>query len=161
MEAPTPESLSSEHTNILITSERTCAGLSMVAITLTAISFVCFKKLRTTPNLVLLFASIANAGASVASMMGYDGLKHGENSSLCQAQAFIFEWLVRPSMSAEVCSAAAELTLPGSCSRTPGGLLQCRLTSIWSSSTTRTQPVSESTLGFTALFVLGGLRYLQ
>lgn len=66
----------------------------MVAITFVVLTYWVFKKLRTTPNLFLLFASIANAGASTASMMGYDGLEKGEDSNLCQAQAFIFEWCV-------------------------------------------------------------------
>lgn len=87
-------SLSAEEISTLITIERTGAGLSMVAIALTVLSFVVFRKLRTTPNLFLVFASVANAGASVASMMGYDGLRQGEDSALCQAQAFIFEWCV-------------------------------------------------------------------
>ncbi|QPH18006.1 hypothetical protein C2857_002957 [Epichloe festucae Fl1] len=87
--------LSTEHTNTLITIERTGAGLSMAAIVLTVISYLAFKKLRTTPNLFLVFASIANAGASIASMMGYDGLRMGVNSALCQAQGFIFEWFMQ------------------------------------------------------------------
>lgn len=87
-------SLTPGQIDILINIERTGAGLSMVTIFLTVLTFVMFKKLRTTPNLFLVFASIANAGASTASMMGYDGLRMGENSSLCQAQAFIFEWYV-------------------------------------------------------------------
>ncbi|KJZ72266.1 hypothetical protein HIM_08307 [Hirsutella minnesotensis 3608] len=84
-------SLTERQVDVLITIERTGAGLSMIAITLTILSFIAFKKLRTTPNLFLVFASIANAGASIASMIGYDGLRLGENSVLCQAQAFIFE----------------------------------------------------------------------
>ncbi|PNY23205.1 Cyclic AMP receptor-like protein A [Tolypocladium capitatum] len=88
-------SLSPGQIDILITIERTGAGLSMVAIFLTVLTFFVFKKLRTTPNLFLVVASIANAGASTASMMGYDGLRMGEDSSLCQAQAFIFEWFMQ------------------------------------------------------------------
>lgn len=64
----------------------------MAAILLTVAPFLAFKKLRTTPNTFLVFASMANAGASVASMIGYDGLRMGEESTLCQAQGFIFEW---------------------------------------------------------------------
>lgn len=84
--------LSTNHINTLITIERTGAGLSMAAILLTVAPFLAFKKLRTTPNTFLVFASMANAGASVASMIGYDGLRMGEESTLCQAQGFIFEW---------------------------------------------------------------------
>jgi hypothetical protein len=89
---PRGQTLSSQEINVLITIERFGAGCSMVAIILLLLSFALFKKLRTTPNLFLVFASIANAGASVASMIGYDGLQAGESSNLCQAQAFIFEW---------------------------------------------------------------------
>ncbi|KAG5912760.1 hypothetical protein E4U42_001903 [Claviceps africana] len=87
--------LSPEHTNTLITIERTGASLSMAAIVLTVIAYLSFSKLRTTPNTFLVFASVANAGASIASMMGYDGLRMGVNSPLCQAQGFIFEWFMQ------------------------------------------------------------------
>ncbi|KJK78428.1 hypothetical protein H634G_06126 [Metarhizium anisopliae BRIP 53293] len=87
--------LSTNHINTLITIERTGAGLSMAAILLTVAPFLAFKKLRTTPNTFLVFASMANAGASVASMIGYDGLRMGEESTLCQAQGFIFEWFMQ------------------------------------------------------------------
>lgn len=82
---------------VLITIERTGAGLSMVAIILTLLTFAMFKKLRTTPNTFLVLASIANAGASIASMIGYDGLDQGERSTLCQGQGFIFEWFISTS----------------------------------------------------------------
>lgn len=88
--------LSAEHTNTLITIERTGAAMSMAAITVTVVSYAVFRRLRTTPNLFLFFASIANAGASVAAMMGYDGLRMGVNSSLCQTQGLLFEWCVFP-----------------------------------------------------------------
>lgn len=86
--------LTPEQISALIAIERTGASLSMVAITITVASFIALPRLRSTPNMFLVFASIANAGASIASMVGYDGLIQGENSTLCQAQAFIFEWFV-------------------------------------------------------------------
>ncbi|KKP07340.1 hypothetical protein THAR02_00537 [Trichoderma harzianum] len=87
--------LSPREIEVLITIERTGAGLSMVAITLTLVSFFLIKKLRTTPNMFIVLASIANAGASIASMIGYDGLDKGESSALCQGQGFIFEWFMQ------------------------------------------------------------------
>ncbi|KAF4980100.1 hypothetical protein FZEAL_3821 [Fusarium zealandicum] len=96
MQGPKPgQALSSEQIDVLITIERVGAGCSMVAIVLVMLSYWAFRKLRTTPNLFLLFAATANAGASVASMIGYDGLQRGEDSDLCQAQAFIFEWFMQ------------------------------------------------------------------
>ena len=83
--------LTAAQINILITIERTNAGLSMVAIALTILTFWAFRKLRTTPNVFLICASMANAGATCASMIGYDGMHAGLDSTLCQAQAFIFQ----------------------------------------------------------------------
>ncbi|PHH77384.1 hypothetical protein CDD82_3542 [Ophiocordyceps australis] len=88
-------SLTPSQISALITIERTGAALSMLAILLTLVSFGLFSKLRTMPNHFLALASLANAGASVASMMGYDGVDKGQDSSLCQAQAFIFEWFMQ------------------------------------------------------------------
>ncbi|KAH7150397.1 hypothetical protein B0J13DRAFT_499432 [Dactylonectria estremocensis] len=89
------EVLSPRQVDILIAIERTGASCSMAATVLTVLSYYFVKKLRTTPNLFLVLASIANAGASTASMMGYDGLDQGEDSALCQSQAFIFEWFMQ------------------------------------------------------------------
>ncbi|KAM3549023.1 hypothetical protein MY1884_008318 [Beauveria asiatica] len=87
--------LSADQIATLVAIERTGASLSMIAIALIAASYLVYPKLRTTPNTFLLFASIANVGASIASMIGYDGLLQGEESSLCQGQAFIFEWFMQ------------------------------------------------------------------
>lgn len=86
--------LTLEQIDILVLIERTGAGLSMVAIVIIILSFIMMSKLRTTPNLFLFYAAIANLGASVASMIGYDGLNLGQESALCQAQSFIFQWYV-------------------------------------------------------------------
>ncbi|ATY63429.1 family secretin [Cordyceps militaris] len=87
--------LSADQIATLVAIERTGASLSMIAISMIALSYLVYPKLRTTPNTFLLFASIANAGASIASMIGYDGLLQGDDSSLCQGQAFIFEWFMQ------------------------------------------------------------------
>ncbi|OAA71166.1 GPCR, family 2, secretin-like protein [Cordyceps fumosorosea ARSEF 2679] len=87
--------LSADKIATLVAIERTGASLSMIAIALIATSYLVYPKLRTTPNTFLLFASIANAGASIASMIGHDGMMQGDDSSLCQGQAFIFEWFMQ------------------------------------------------------------------
>ena len=149
MKGPEPgQSLSHEEIKILITIERTGAGCSMVAIVLTILSYWLVKKLRTTPNLFLLFASIANAGASIASMMGYDGLERGQGSTLCQAQAFIFEWLVMLTM---LTGSHIDILMVGSCNQTLGGLLPWRPTCTWFSSTMPIQAAFASMPGFIAL----------
>ena len=84
--------LSPREVHILVTIERIGGSLSMAAIVMIILFYLSFKKLQTTPNLFLVLAAIANACASVASVIGYDGLNLGKTSGLCQAQAFIFQW---------------------------------------------------------------------
>lgn len=86
--------LSTREINILVTMERIGAGFSLLAIVILIATYLAFKRLRTTPNLFLFCAAMANIGASVASMVGYDGLDQGVESTLCQAQGFIFQWYV-------------------------------------------------------------------
>jgi hypothetical protein len=85
------QTLSSPQIAVIISLERAGATLSMVGVVLIFITFATFKRIRTVPNLFILFASVANVGASIACIMGYDGITAGLDSSLCQAQAFLLE----------------------------------------------------------------------
>lgn len=87
--------------NVLNAVERMGATLSLFGIIMIFVTFAFFKRLRTIPNTFIFFASIANIGACVACLIGYDGilaLYRGEDSPLCQAQGFIFEWCVLSSV---------------------------------------------------------------
>ncbi|KZL82772.1 g-protein coupled receptor [Colletotrichum incanum] len=77
--------------------ERFGSALSLIGVTLIFITYWKFKRIRSVPNLFIVFASIANVGASVACAIGYNGLRMGETSALCQAQAFLLEMCVFPS----------------------------------------------------------------
>ncbi|KAM0638901.1 hypothetical protein ACHAQF_007233 [Verticillium nonalfalfae] len=83
--------LSGTQVTTIIALERTGASLSSIGITLIFVSYYLFKRLRTIPNLFIVFASVANIGASIACLIGYDGILIGEASALCQAQAFMLE----------------------------------------------------------------------
>lgn len=83
--------LSTEQRHTLQTVERVGASLSLVGVCLIFVTFAAFKRLRTVPNTFILFASIANVGASVACLIGYDGLNAGDVSALCQVQGFLLE----------------------------------------------------------------------
>jgi hypothetical protein len=83
--------LSQDQIRILIAIERTGASLSLVAVAIIFITNWLFKELRTTPNLFIICASIANVGASIACLIGEDGIFMGEESALCQAQAFLLQ----------------------------------------------------------------------
>lgn len=85
------QTLSEAEVAVLVNLERSGAVLSMVGVTLIFISYSAFRRLRTVPNLFIMFASIANVGASIACVMGYDGIRAGVDSALCQAQAFLLE----------------------------------------------------------------------
>ncbi|KAK5658937.1 hypothetical protein OQA88_1754 [Cercophora sp. LCS_1] len=71
--------------------ERFGASLSLVGVFLIIIAYGVLKRLRTIPNTFIFFASIANIGASVACLIGYDGIYSGDDSALCQFQAFLLE----------------------------------------------------------------------
>ena len=83
--------LTDGHIAVIIKLERTGAILSMIGAVLVVVTYAAFTRLRTVPNLFILFASISNIGASIACIMGYDGIKAGLDTSLCQAQAFLLE----------------------------------------------------------------------
>jgi hypothetical protein len=83
--------LTAEEKGTLQTVERVGASLSLVGVCLIFVTFALFKRLRTVPNTFILFASISNVGASVACLIGFNGLNAGESSALCQVQGFLLE----------------------------------------------------------------------
>ncbi|KAK2014562.1 G-protein coupled receptor [Colletotrichum eremochloae] len=87
--------LSRYEINVVSTLERVGATLSLIGVTLIFVTYWKFKRIRNVPNLFIVFASIANVGASVACAIGYDGLDMGATSALCQAQAFLLEMFMQ------------------------------------------------------------------
>lgn len=75
----------------LETLERVGATLSLLGVCSIFVTYAVFKRLRTVPNTFILFASVANVGASVACLIGFDGVRQGQHSWLCQFQAFLLE----------------------------------------------------------------------
>ncbi|PKS06275.1 hypothetical protein jhhlp_007023 [Lomentospora prolificans] len=88
-------SLNQTQINTVVAVERVGASLSLLGVALIVITYWAFKKLRTVPNLFILFASIANAGASIACLIGYDGVEAGMGSALCKTQAFMLEMFMQ------------------------------------------------------------------
>ena len=87
--------LSQEQASAVVGLERAGASLSMIGVFLIIVTFIFFKRLRTVPNTFILFASIANIGASTASLIGLTGIAAGNGSSLCRAQAFLLEMFMQ------------------------------------------------------------------
>ncbi|KAF2964219.1 hypothetical protein GQX73_g9347 [Xylaria multiplex] len=79
------------HIEIIVLFERLGAAISLVAVLLIFIAFAVFRRVRSVPNTFIIFASVANLGASIACLIGYSGVLAGSTSRLCQAQAFMFE----------------------------------------------------------------------
>jgi hypothetical protein len=71
--------------------ERLGASISLICVCLIFVAYGLFKRVRTVPNTFIFFASIANVGASIACLIGYTGILAGEESALCQTQAFLLE----------------------------------------------------------------------
>ncbi|KXH63938.1 G-protein coupled receptor [Colletotrichum salicis] len=90
------QSLSQSQIDVIIALERIGASLSLVGVTLIFITYWQFKRIRSVPNLFIVFASVANVGASIACAIGYDGMLAGAESALCQAQAFLLEMFDLP-----------------------------------------------------------------
>lgn len=83
--------LTEEQVAVIVSLERLGGSLSLIGVTLVLVTYSAFKRLRTVPNTFIFFASIANVGASIACLIGRDGLTMGPGSPLCRAQAFLFE----------------------------------------------------------------------
>ncbi|KAK3318095.1 hypothetical protein B0H66DRAFT_602697 [Apodospora peruviana] len=79
----------------LVILERVGGSLSLVSVILVFIAYGLFDRVRTLPNTFIVFASVANVGASIASLIAYDGVWFGQESSLCQAQGFLFQMMVQ------------------------------------------------------------------
>ncbi|KAF3016175.1 hypothetical protein E8E14_010146 [Neopestalotiopsis sp. 37M] len=83
--------LTQNQVQMIVAFERAGACISILGVLLIFLAFSIFKRLRTVPNHFIVFASFANLGASLACLIGYNGILAGQNSALCQAQAFMFE----------------------------------------------------------------------
>ncbi|CAK7206234.1 hypothetical protein SEUCBS139899_009021 [Sporothrix eucalyptigena] len=87
--------LSGQQASVVVGLERAGASLSMIGVLLIIATFALFKRLRTVPNTFILFASMANIGASTASLIGLSGIAQGSESTLCRAQAFLLEMFMQ------------------------------------------------------------------
>lgn len=77
--------------NTIQVAERIGASLSLVGVVFVIVTYALFKKVRNVSNTFIFYASVANVGASIACLIGYDGIEKGDDSALCQAQAFLLE----------------------------------------------------------------------
>lgn len=88
---PEGEMMSPSQKAAIIALERTGGCISLVAVLLIFVAYGLAREVRNVQNTFIVFASVANVGASIASIIAMEGLNRGTESSLCQAQAFLFE----------------------------------------------------------------------
>ncbi|KAL2208645.1 hypothetical protein CC79DRAFT_1355941 [Sarocladium strictum] len=81
--------------HIIVYLERIGGSISLVAVFLIFIAYALVPRTRNVQNTFIVFASVSNIGASVASIIALDGLQAGKETALCQAQSFLFEMFMQ------------------------------------------------------------------
>lgn len=74
---------------LLALLERVFSSISLVSVLLIFVTYGSIPRLRNPRNTFIVFASIANLGASIGTVISRDGLARGEDSALCRAQSFL------------------------------------------------------------------------
>ncbi|KAK4214812.1 cyclic AMP receptor-like protein A [Rhypophila decipiens] len=88
--------LTAEQRNTIQVAERVGASLSLAGVVFVIVTYALFKKVRNVSNTFIFYASVANVGASIACLIGYDGIeKNDDDHPLCQAQAFLLEMFMQ------------------------------------------------------------------
>ncbi|KAK5987950.1 hypothetical protein PT974_12086 [Cladobotryum mycophilum] len=88
---PHDEQLSGHQVRTLVVLERIGGSVSLVSVLLIFIAYWLVPRVRNVQNTFIVFASVSNIGASIGSIIAYDGLAKGKTTALCQAQSFLFE----------------------------------------------------------------------
>ncbi|KAF4982421.1 hypothetical protein FZEAL_1939 [Fusarium zealandicum] len=89
------ETLTPGQTQALVMMERIGGSVSLVSVCLIFVAFALVPRVRNVQNTFIVFASVANIGASIASIIAMDGLELGVASPLCQAQSFMFHMFMQ------------------------------------------------------------------
>ncbi|RCI10603.1 hypothetical protein L249_4388 [Ophiocordyceps polyrhachis-furcata BCC 54312] len=92
---PTPERLTPGQVQVLVALERVGGSVSLVALMFIFIAYALLRPVRNVQNTFIVFASVSNVGASVASIIALDGIKAGTQTPLCQTQSFLFEMFMQ------------------------------------------------------------------
>ena len=69
--------------------ERIGGSVSLVSVMIIFATYGLIARARNPRNTFIVFASIANVGASIGCIISQDGLHAGEDSILCRAQSFL------------------------------------------------------------------------
>jgi hypothetical protein len=86
--------MSDNQIQILALLERVGGSISLICLSLIFLASAVARRLRTEPNTLILFTSISSALASIACIMGDDGIQQGMKDPLCQTQGFLLDMYV-------------------------------------------------------------------
>ncbi|PHH92790.1 hypothetical protein CDD83_4949 [Cordyceps sp. RAO-2017] len=92
---PTADDFTKRQNGILVTLERVGGSISLIALMFIFIAYALFRPVRNVQNTFIVFASVSNVGASIASIIALDGLHAGKSTALCQTQSFLFEMFMQ------------------------------------------------------------------
>lgn len=85
----------SEHQILAISAtERVCSTISLIGTFLIVATFIWSPTFRKPINRLVFYASWGNLMANIATIISADGIHLGVESSLCQFQGFLIQWLV-------------------------------------------------------------------
>lgn len=85
------EQLNHHQIRTLVLVERIGGTISLVSVMLIFLAYWLVRRVRNVQNTFIVFASVSNIGASIGTIIAYDGMNAGQASALCQAQSFMFE----------------------------------------------------------------------
>lgn len=93
--APVAEHFTHDQIKTMVALERVGGFVSLVAVVFIFLAYGLVRSARNVQNTFIVFASVSNVGASIASIIALDGLEQGKGSPLCQAQSFLFEMFMQ------------------------------------------------------------------
>lgn len=91
IELPIKDHFTQRQVDVLVKLKRVGGSVSLVALIFIFLAYALVRPVRNVQNTFIVFASVSNVGASVASIIALDGLQAGQGTALCQTQSFLFE----------------------------------------------------------------------
>ncbi|KAF6235973.1 hypothetical protein HO173_005601 [Letharia columbiana] len=80
--------------NAMMITERVTSIFSLLGILFILATFLLGRGFDKPINRLFFFASFSNLGMNIAALIAEDGVSAGQNSSLCQFQAFAIQWFL-------------------------------------------------------------------
>ena len=78
--------------NAMMVAERVTSIFSLLGILFILSTFLLGRGFDKPINRLFFYASFSNLGMNIAALIAEDGPSAGQNSSLCQFQAFAIQW---------------------------------------------------------------------